>query len=205
MSLLEYYWAKFAKKVRGRAILHSAVHSTAKIEPGTSFVFSTMARHSFCGYDCEIAGADIGPFTSIANGVVIGGGRHPVEWVGMSPVFYRGRDSVKKKYSEFDRAPQERTVVGADVWIGARAIVMQGVSIGTGAVIGAGAVVTRNVEPFTIVAGVPAKLIGERFNAAMRRRLLASEWWNLPDETLARAAQSIRDPESFLSELASCE
>jgi len=201
---LAYIWSKGLKKLRGAAITGSRVHPTAKVEPGSNFVASTMGRHSFCGYDCEISNADIGPFCSIANHVAIGGGRHPVEWVGMSPVFYEGRDSVAKKFSEFPRPAPDRTSIGADVWVGYRAIVMQGVTIGHGAVIGAGAVVTRDVEPYSICGGSPARHIRYRFDENLRERLIASEWWEKPDSVLERCAHKIRQPEEFLKELEQC-
>lgn len=204
ISRLGYFWAKGLRRLRGKAIAGSTVHRSSTVEPGSAFIGSTMARHSFCGYDCEIANADIGPFVSIANHVAIGGGRHPVEWVGMSPVFYAGRDSVAKKFTEFERRSPLRTEIGADVWIGYRAIVMQGVRVGPGAVIGAGSVVTRDVEPYSICGGSPARHIRYRFDDELRRRLVESAWWDKPDSVLEQCAHAIRDPEAFLAELARC-
>ena len=176
----------------------------SKVEAGSSFVASSMGRHSFCGYDCEIVGADIGHFCSIANYVAIGGGQHPVDWVGMSPVFYEGRDSVAKKFSTFTRPLPRRVTIGSDVWIGYRAIILQGVKIGDGAVIGAGAVVTQDVEPYAIVAGVPARLIRYRFEEDLRSALVASCWWERDDATLEKCAHEIRDPVRFLRALSQC-
>lgn len=205
MPPLIYLWSKILRKLRGAAVRNSVVHSTSKVEPGSAFLNSTMGRHSFCGYDCEISGADIGSFCSIANYVVIGGGRHPIEWVGTSPVFYEGKDSVAKKFSAFPRPAPKRTTIGSDVWIGYRAIVMQGVTIGHGAVIGAGAVVTRDVPPYAIVGGAPARLLRYRFEEVLREALLASNWWGKSDVVLERCADQIRDPERFLERLSQCE
>lgn len=201
---VEYFWAKLAKRARGAAVRGSTVHPSATVEPGSLFVGSTMGRHSFCGYDCEISATDIGPFCSIANRVAIGGGRHPTDWVSTSPVFYEGRDSVRKKYSTFARPPLQRVHIGADVWIGFRAIIMQGVTIGHGAVVGANAVVTREVPPYAIVVGSPAKVVGYRFVEDVRERLLASRWWDLSDTVLEACASDIRHPETFLASLAKC-
>ena len=191
-------WAKFMKKLRFSAVRGACVHRTSKIESGTSFYHSTMEKHSFVGYDCDVLCADIGSFTSIANGVVIGGGRHPMEWGGMSPVFYKGRDSVKAKFSEYEREPGKRVKIGHDVWIGRSAIVLPGVEIGNGAVVGAGAVVTRPVPPYAIVAGNPARILRHRFDEAMIARLLAVQWWNLEEDVLRRLAVDIRDVEKFV-------
>jgi acetyltransferase-like isoleucine patch superfamily enzyme len=189
---------KLLKKARLAAIRSSTVHSTAKIESGTSFYFSTMDRHSFCGYDCDIYCTDIGRYVSIANGVVLGGGRHPMEWVGMSPVFYAGRDSVKAKFSTHARQPAERVDVGHDVWIGRSAIVLPGVRIGNGAVVGAGAVVTKDVPPYAVVGGNPARVIRFRFNDALIARLIATDWWSLDDDGLRRLGPYMNDVEKFL-------
>lgn len=200
MSFL-YYWSKLLKKIRGPAIKSSVVGEGSKIEPGSLFVNSTMGKHSFCGYDCEIVKAEIGSFCSIANNVSIGGGEHPVDWVGTSPVFYKGRDSVRKKFSEFPREAHRKTIIGSDVWIGFRAVVLQGVTVGHGAVIGAGAVVSKDVAPYSIVAGVPARHLRHRFDGALCDALLETRWWELDDDELGKYARFIRDPQQFVTEL----
>lgn len=198
MRSFVYLLAKFLKKARLAAVKNSVVHPTSKIEAGTSFIDSNMERHSFCGYDCDIVNADIGSFTSIANGVVLGGGQHPMEWVGMSPVFYMGRDSVKAKFSTHMRDPARRVVIGHDVWIGRSAIVLSGVEIGNGAVVGAGAIVTKSVPPYGIVGGNPARLIRYRFDEATVARLADSKWWTFPDEELRRLGPYTKNVEKFL-------
>lgn len=200
MNLL-FYWSKVFKKLRASAIKSSFIHKSSKIESGCNIFNVKMDKHSFCGYDCEISNCEIGSFTSIANGVVIGGGMHPMDWVGMSPVFYKGRDSVKAKFSEFEREPVKPTFIGHDVWIGRNSLIKQGVSIGTGAVIGMGSVVTKDVPPYAIFAGNPAKLIRYRFNNDIVQRLLESKWWELDEKILSQVASDIREPEAFLNSL----
>jgi chloramphenicol O-acetyltransferase type B len=198
MRVLVRAISKALKKARLIAVKNSTVHSTSKLESGTSFYSSTMGKFSFCGYDCEIVNADIGSFTSIANCVVIGGGRHPMEWVGMSPVFYEGRDSVNAKFSEHVRQQPRRVSIGHDVWLGRSVIVLPGVTIGDGAVVGAGSVVTKEVPPYAIVAGNPARLIRYRFSELLRSRLLSARWWDLNDRELRALAPYVRDVEAFL-------
>ena len=198
VSKLKLVIFKFQKKIRLSGIKNSTLHSSAKIESGTTFYSSTMSRHSFCGYDCDVYCADIGAFTSIANGVVLGGGRHPMEWVGMSPVFYEGRDSVRAKFATHRREAVKRVVVGNDVWIGRSAIILPGVVIGDGAVVGAGAVVTKSVPPYAIVAGNPAKLIRFRFGPTTIERLLKCQWWSLPEVELHALGPYFNDVEKFL-------
>lgn len=195
---LSYLWAKFFKKIRGSAILNSKIHKTSKIESGCNIINSTFDRHSFCGYDCEIINAEIGAFCSIANNVVIGGGRHPMEWVSTSPVFYSGRDSVKAKFSVHERIAEKKTMIGHDVWIGNNALIKQGVSIGSGSVIGMGSVVTKDIEPYSIVAGCPAKLIRKRFDENTILNLLALEWWHFNDHDLEKFAPYFTIPADFI-------
>lgn len=84
-------------------------------------------------------------------------------------------------------------VVGSDVWIGYEAVVLSGVTIGDGAIIGARAVVTRNVPPYAIVGGVPARLIRKRFDDKTIETLLRLKWWNWPSEKIARHIAAIQN------------
>lgn len=194
-----YYLSKILKKGRFSAIWNSRIDKTSKIESGSSFSNSVMGRYSFCGYDCEITNTIIGNFTSIANNVVIGGATHPMEWVGMSPVFYSGRDSVKKKFTYFDLESPKDTLVGNDVWIGRSAIIISGVNIGDGSVIGAGSVVTKDVPPYAIVAGNPARVIRFRFDKITIERLVKISWWNFNNVDLKTYSKFIKDPNLFIN------
>lgn len=193
--------SKLIKKLRFFSDCNSLIDQTAKIESGSSMYHSKIGRYSFCGYDCDIYYATIGNFTSIANGVVIGGARHPMEWAGMSPVFYKGRDSIKKKFSQHELPAPPITVIGSDVWIGRSAIIISGVTVGNGAVIGAGSVVTKDVPPYAVVAGNPAKFIKYRFTSDIIKQLEKSSWWLRNDDVLFDLALHVREPEIFLDKL----
>lgn len=200
MNLL-YLWSKIVKKIRGASIRNSNIHPSSKVEPGSQVVNTTFGRHTFCGYDCQIINCTVGAFTSISDKVVIGGGMHPMSWVGMSPVFYAGKDSVKRKYSRHERQEPQLTTIGNDVWIGHGALIKQGVIVGDGAVVGMGSVVTRNVPPYAIVAGSPARLIRMRFNDHIVKTLVILRWWNWEDAKLERYAHLFNDIESFVRKL----
>ena len=198
MSVI-YYFSKAIKKLRCSAIKNSKIHRTSKIESGSSIVNVFMDKYSFCGYNCEIFNCEIGSYCSIANNVVIGGAMHPIKWVSMSPVFYEGRDSVKKKFAHYTREIDKMTIIEHDVWIGQNVLIKQGVRIGIGAIIGMGSVVTKDVEPYTIVAGNPAKEIKKRFDEITINRLLASKWWELNDKEISKYSPYFIDPAKFLA------
>lgn len=133
----------------------------------------------------------IGKFCSIATGVnVFLGGNHPIRYVSTYPfVAFRdvwpGARTIPEAEPEDDRWGSKGDVtIGNDVWIGLNAIILSGVTIGDGAVIGAYSVVGSNVEPYTIVAGNPARPIRRRFDDETVKRLLEIRWWDWPPEKI---------------------
>ncbi len=195
---LGYFVARLQKKLRLSAIHGSEIHPTSAVEGGSQIINSRMDRHSFCGYDCIILNAEIGSFCSLADNVYIGGAGHPMEFVSTSPVFLSHRDSVKTKFARHSYFNLPRTIIGNDVWVGYGARLRAGIHVGHGAVIGMGAVVTRDVPPYCVVGGNPAKKIKERFPQPIAQGLLKSEWWMYGDEELKEAALLFNDPEAFL-------
>lgn len=202
MSLL-YYYSKFFKKIlRGKCVINSQIHKTAKINSGATIVDCTIGRYTYTCYDDEIVNCEIGQFCSISDEVVIGGAEHPIEWVSTSPVFQNVKHSgPKKRFSKHDFEGIARTHIGNDVWIGRRAIVKAGVNIGDGAVVGSGAVVTKDVPPYAIVAGMPAKVIKYRFDEDTIAQLLKTKWWDMPDEKIEKHAGNFTNVHVFLKEL----
>ncbi len=198
MQRIIYYYAKFLKKIRGKAIIKSKIHKTSTIESGSHIVEVILGKHSFCGYDCEIINCSIGAFCSIANNVIIGGAMHPINWVSMSPVFYAGRDSVSAKFSTHLREPDKKITIGHDVWIGHSVLIKQGLNIGTGAVIGMGSVVTKDVPPYEIWAGNPAKMIKKRFDDDTITILLKIKWWDKDDTVIKLMADSFNNIDEFI-------
>ncbi|MCO6393118.1 type B chloramphenicol O-acetyltransferase [Aliihoeflea aestuarii] len=128
----------------------------------------------------------IGSFCSIGSGaafIMAGNQGHRNDWISTFP-FYWMSEIPAFEGAENGFSPSGDTVVGNDVWIGSEAIVLPGVKIGDGAVIGTRAVVARDVEPYTIVAGNPAKEIRKRFSQHDIDILLELRWWEWPDDHL---------------------
>ena len=200
---LSYIYGKFFKKVlRGKCVINSQIHKTAKINSGSTIVDSTIGRYSYTCYDDEIVNCEIGQFCSISDEVVIGGAEHPMDWVSTSPVFQNVKHSgPKKKFARFEFEGIKRTFIGNDVWIGKRAIIKAGVLIGDGAIIGSGSVVTKDVPPYAVVGGVPAKILKYRFDEKTIAELMRVQWWNLSDDEIEKYAQYIKEPEVFVTEL----
>lgn len=196
--MFEYIFSKILKKSRGKALLDSLVPSTSKVESGSTLVGTTFGDYSFCGYDCTFIKCDVGRFCSIASKVVVGGARHPMEYVSTSPVFLSHKESIRTKFSKHEYHWEPRTVIGHDVWIGEGAYVKGGVTIGVGAVIGMGSVVTKDVPPYAIYAGNPARLIRYRFSDQIVAGLLKSQWWQYSESELGAVAPDFNDPETFL-------
>ncbi|KQT86390.1 DapH/DapD/GlmU-related protein [Aurantimonas sp. Leaf443] len=151
----------------------------------------------------EAAYATIGKFCSIAANVRLNALAHPLDRVTTHKVSYRPNEYFRWRPVDaaFRQERREaRVTIGHDVWIGHGAVVMPGVTVGTGAVIGANAVVTRNVPPYTIVAGVPAKPLRRRLGEAHAARLLALAWWDFAPDELFDAVPDMRDlsVEAFL-------
>lgn len=128
----------------------------------------------------------IGSFCSIGTDVSIGVGHHPLYMLSSSPYFYLNELGYKRKnmptHEEYYESPP--ITIGNDVWIGDRVLIMNGINIGDGAVIGSCAVVTKNVPPYAIVAGVPARIIKYRFPNEIINRLLKVKWWEKSDDII---------------------
>jgi acetyltransferase-like isoleucine patch superfamily enzyme len=158
-----------------------------------------IGAYSYIQANGRIFNCEIGRFCSIAANVTIAPGMHDMSRVTTHPSFYLFMNSLPKIYVKHDIFPVFKNVkIGHDVWIGERAIILDGVSIGNGAVIAAGAVVTKDVEPYSVVGGVPARCIKYRFASDIIEILQESEWWNFSDDWFERHSELMSSIDKFI-------
>jgi phosphonate metabolism protein (transferase hexapeptide repeat family) len=168
----------------------------------TAVEYSELGDFSYLGPGCMVGDAKIGRFCAIAAQVRIGAPNHPIDRPSLHrftycPEYYSA--TAERDRAFFAERRDDRVVIGNDVWIGHAAIVLPGVTVGDGAVLAAGAVVTRDVPPYTVVGGVPARQIRERFSREIAAQLAQIAWWDWPFETIMARLSDFRstDIEAF--------
>jgi len=164
---------------------------------------TTFGDYSYCDRCCDIANADIGKFANIASFVRVGATDHPLDRASLHHFMYRSAsywDDAADDEDWFAVRRARRAVIGHDTWIGHNAQIKPEVTVGHGAVVAAGAVVTRDVAPYAIVAGVPARPLRMRLPAQLAERLIALAWWDWDHDTLRAALDDFRrlGAEAFL-------
>lgn len=185
----------------GVELFNSTLADHVQLQRQVSVTDGRLGRYTYVGRQAYLNLVVAGSFCSIGPSVLAGLGEHPVDLGTTSPAFYSTRKQCGATFARSDCFPERRPVViGNDVWIGARAFLRDGVTIGDGAIVAAGAVVTHDVPPYAIVGGTPAKLIRPRFSEAIVARLLALAWWEWSDERLAAAQPHLasRNIQAFL-------
>ena len=154
--------------------------SCVSIDSGTIINHSKIGDYTYLCRNVLIQNSIIGRYCSISHDVICGLGRHPLNLFSTSPLFYRRKNvwGIRVVAENLDFDESDPIYIGNDVWIGARAIIMDGVHVGNGAVIACGAVVTHDVPPYAIVAGVPAKVIKFRATEEDILQYEKAEWWH---------------------------
>jgi acetyltransferase-like isoleucine patch superfamily enzyme len=173
------------------------------VEKGSHICAGSIGNHTYINKYCLIDRntKSIGNFCSIAYGVKIGLGNHPTKWISTHPFAYDKKYGFVSNSRYFEEQAKESCIVGNDVWIGANAIILGGVQVGDGAIIGANSLVTHDVEPYSVVAGTPARHIRYRFDEEMIARLLELKWWNWDDNRIKKDVDKFDDPAKLLSSL----
>ncbi|SDF71732.1 CatB-related O-acetyltransferase [Sporolituus thermophilus] len=163
----------------------------------------SLGDYSYVSSNCVFQNTIIGKFCSIGPNVRAGLGNHlNNNFVSTHPAFFVNDKLCKPVISFVDKTYHQflkPITIGNDVWIGANAIILDGISIGDGAIVGAGAVVNKDVPPYAIVAGVPARIIRYRFNPEQVERLLKLRWWDKDVQWLKKNADKFLNIDQFIT------
>ena len=215
-SFIKLFVARFRHRKKCKIGFHSNISFRSRFE-GMNKICSNVHFDGYLGYGsyisphCDIAMTRIGRFSSIGPRVVVNPGRHPYTYpyVTTSPAFFScmkqnsGTFTDKNLFDDFNFIDKERQIVteiGNDCWIGDGAFIVGGVHIGDGAVILAHAVVTKDIPPYAIVGGVPAKVLSFRYSEDDIEFLLNSKWWLKDDAWFKKNIDVMNDFGKFKKE-----
>ena len=178
------------------------------IHNSTNINSSSIGSYTYVQHNSVLQRCKIGCFCSIGDNVKVLSATHPTNtFVSTSPVFFSTEKQClvsftnSQLFNEYRRVGDYTVEIGNDVWIGSSAIILGGVKIGDGAIIAAGALVNRDVPAYSIVAGVPAKVIKLRFSEDQIEALLENPWWNKPIQWIKEHAHDFSDINIFLKNL----
>ncbi|MFG6594836.1 chloramphenicol acetyltransferase [Sulfitobacter sp. 1A13368] len=174
-----------------------------EIGRATRLAHSKIGDYSYCDRWCDIANTQVGKFSNIAASVRIGATDHPMEKASLHHFHYRAGDyfdGAEDDADWFALRRSRRTVIGHDTWLGHGAQIRPEVTIGNGAVVAGGAIVTRDVAPYMIVAGIPAKPLRRRFPESIAARMEELAWWDWPHDRLHASLKNFQTlpAEAFL-------
>jgi len=159
-----------------------------------------IGNHTYIAYNSKIHMTTIGNFCSIGPNFVCGHGIHPTNGISTSPEFYSTLKQTGHTFSETSKFEEIKPInIGNDVFIGMNVCVLDGVTIHDGAMIGAGAVVIKDIPPYAIAVGVPAKVVKYRFDEKTIQKLLKIKWWNWDEDKLKEVEKYCFDIETFVN------
>ncbi len=162
---------------------------------GTRMAHSSMGDYAYCDRYADIANAEIGKFANIASYVRIGATDHPMDKASQHHFHYRSADyfdDAEHDAAWFAHRRSRRARIGHDTWLGHGAQVRPEITIGHGAVVAGGAIVTKDVPPYMIVAGIPATPLRARYDDKTAERMMALAWWDWPHARLRTALEDFR-------------
>lgn len=161
----------------------SRLHDYARLKDYAELIESELGAYSYISQNCLVNKTQIGKFCSIGMGTYIGLWEHNMAVSTHSFYLYETSGNFVRGYKDYDKCVL-KTYIGNDVWVGANSVVLKGRTIGDGAIVGAGSVVTRDIPPYAIAVGNPAKIVKFRFAPEDIDFLLTLQWWNAPRDVL---------------------
>ena len=188
-------------------ITGSSFGAYVEIGAGSRVANSVFGDYSYCDRSCDIANAEIGKFANIASCVRIGATDHPMEKASLHHFLYRSAsywDDAEDDGDWFARRASRLARIGHDTWIGHGAMIKPEVTVGHGAIVASGAIVTKDVAPYTIVGGNTARVIRRRYPEAVAEQMMDLAWWDWSHDALRAALPDFRNlrAEEFLEKYA---
>ncbi|MDY7394099.1 CatB-related O-acetyltransferase [Aureibaculum sp. 2210JD6-5] len=180
------------------AINNSEIGNHVFLSNDVTLSNSKIGDHSYINSNTHVGFTIIGKFCSIASNIQFGLGKHPTHFVSTHPAFYANNKGFKTFSDKDFFEEHDKIILKNDVWIGNDSIIMSGVTIGNGAIVAAGSIVTKDVKPYEIVGGVPAKHIKFRIEERYIEQIQKTEWWDKEEEWLERNYKSFLNIEEFL-------
>lgn len=197
LKIIIEWLVSFPSKIRGKIsifslVKNSVISKSSAVGRNCRIYDSLIEENSYVGNNTIVINTKIGKYCSISYDCIINPGNHPLNLLSTSPMFYTKKNILRQNFDEVEFEEYPTIEIGNDVLVGTRSIILGGVKIGDGAVIGAGSIVTKDVEPYTIVAGNPAKKIRGRFDGDIEEKLVSIKWWDKSPQTITRIAQEFR-------------
>lgn len=178
---------------------------TACIYRGVKAKRAEIGAYTYVAANTDIENAVIGKYSSIADHCRIGMSGHSLQCISTSPIFTQTVNALQDRWTAKnvfeDKSKDERVYIGNDVWVGSHVLINGGIHVGDGAVLAAGAVVTKDVPAYAVVGGVPAKIIKYRFPEPVIKKLKEIQWWNLPEDVLKENISLFQKDDFSVSEL----
>ncbi|WRQ33762.1 CatB-related O-acetyltransferase [Bacteroidales bacterium MB20-C3-3] len=187
LGLLKYLFYKRVSLL-AQVTFDSNISRKSKVNRFSKVYSSNILDYSYIGPNTELVLVNIGKFCSIAQNCSIGLATHTIENISTSPIFTEKHNGTSFSWIEKDTLNYKPKIVeiGNDVWIGKNATILSNIKVGNGAIIGTGAIVTKDVPDYAVVAGVPANIIKYRFSKEIINKLLEIRWWDLPEISLKK-------------------
>lgn len=179
--------------------INSTVPSNVYLGKVYKIYDSNIGEYTSIAENAKISMTTIGKYCSIGPNFISGWGIHPTNGITTSPIFYSTQHATGKTLSKDDKITERMPIeIGNDVWVGANCFILDGVKIGNGAIIAAGAIVTKDVANYSIVGGIPAKHIKYRFNEEQIKELEKIKWWDFDDDSLKDVERNFFDIDGFI-------
>ena len=180
----------------GVEFIDSTVGRYCEIGRGSRINNSIIGDYSYCDRYTDIANASVGKFSNIASFVRIGASDHPLDRASLHHFQYRSDDYWDNAAADnawFEKRENRISYIGHDTWLGHNAQIKPDITIGHGAVIASGAVVTKSVSPYTIVAGVPAKPLRVRLARRLANKMIELAWWDWDHDKIEECLPDFRN------------